>query len=140
MKIRTRLAATAAGAALGVAVALASPTTAHAGTLIGGPGSESRCDNHPTALLCLYYSTWDQAYWATDSGGNLSGATFLPGTGLGSGQRVSNATKMACYIGVDQCRSYVFVNQGGDFDWTHGGWKGDLSSTWKDLASVWILV
>jgi hypothetical protein len=148
MTIRTRLAATAVGAAVGVTVALASPTTAHA-VQIGGQGSEPRCNNHPTAILCLYFSSnadgFNQGWWghgfdADNQDDDLGGDRFFSGTGLGAGQIVRNrAAKMACFISASQCRSYVFVNQGGDFDWTLGGWRGALIDTWNDEASTWIL-
>ena len=149
MTVRTRLCATAVAAAVGMAVALVSPTTAHATGPIGGQASESRCYNHPTAILCLYFSSaadgFNQAWWghgfdADNQDDNLGDNRFFSGTGLGSGQIVrNNAAKMACYVSASSCRSYFSPNQEGDFDWTFGGWRGQLVDTWNDEASTWIL-
>lgn len=145
MTVRARLIAFAVGSAAAVATALASPTTAHASGPIGGAGAEPRCYNHPTAVLCLYFRYWETAYWghgpdADNQDDDLGDNRFFSGTGTGAGEVVrNNARKMMCYISASECRSYVHTYQTGPYDWTFGGWRGELNETWNDEASTWIL-
>lgn len=134
-------AAAAAMAVLAVSATLAvSPAPASAASsYVGVTGAESRCANHPTALVCFYYNYWDQAYWGTSvDDSNLGNNYYFSGTGQGSGQVVrNNSRKIHCdYYVAYACVSYYSPNYTGNYDYLYWGEVGELNYTWNDNASV----
>src|SRR5688572_25875824 len=138
---KSRLAALGIAALLGVAIALVSPGFASAANKnVGdGRGQEFRCFDLE-APLCLYYSTWDTAMFATDHNiPNLSGYLFYalpPSKPNGHLQPVrNNAATMSCG-NVIRCDSYFHVNYTGNWDYLWRYSTGTLWYTWNDEASV----
>jgi hypothetical protein len=122
MSIRKWALTVAAGVlALGASLTVASPAQAGSGHLIGGSGFEQRCFDN-TYNVCLYYDTnyTQHAYFGSFATlSDLSGYTFLSGTGTGAGQAVKrNSNYMFCTIyTANACYSYSGTGYTGNYDW-----------------------